>query len=376
MASTTINRLFIDTPFGDRGFCLIHGDLCDEVADLLIFSAHAGNGPPGGAVLRALQAHFGPLEIARAGRVLTLTGDSPFRLSSEPGLHDSPSGVYALEPCADMPSKRLMMLRMPGAARFSSDSAALDAYRRAVRSVFCAVAALEFNGESFPTISLSVLGHKRRFDKRETVGILLDVALDWLRVSRHTMAIHFVVWEESELANWSQAMDKVLGRTFLGNDDYGTAAAELRLRLTDQIDVILTSEGDDGFKQILHELKTVMALSNKQLSIQHMGLLGRLVAEAMADRLCRDLGIKPSANAFGNIERLQQVPKISKWINSYLHSLRVLGNESVHLAETGQRIPRSLAAGDLVVIFGNLARVLDFYRLWCNEQVDPRGFED
>ena len=79
-------------------------------------------------------------------------------------------------------------------------------------------------------------------------------------------------------------------------------------------------------------------------------------------RLCRDLEIAPGKNAFGNIEQLEGSGIISKWINSYLHSLRILGNESVHLAERHQRIqriPKALAAGDLVVILSNMVRVLD-----------------
>ena len=88
----------------------------------------------------------------------------------------------------------------------------------------------------------------------------------------------------------------------------------------------------------------------------------------MAARLCRDLGLAPGTNAFGNIERLQAHGGIAKWINSYLHCLRVLGNESVHLSEHDQRIPVTLAAGDLIVILGNMARVLDFYRLWRARQ--------
>jgi hypothetical protein len=97
-----------------------------------------------------------------------------------------------------------------------------------------------------------------------------------------------------------------------------------------------------------------------------LGLLpfGRLTAEAMAARLCRDLGLTPGNNAFGNIERLEKSGSIATWINSYLHSLRILGNESVHLTERDQRTPRTLAAGDLIVILSNLARVLDFYRVW------------
>jgi hypothetical protein len=93
-------------------------------------------------------------------------------------------------------------------------------------------------------------------------------------------------------------------------------------------------------------------------------MLGRQVAVTMAARLCQDLGLAAGDSIYGNIERLEKDSRISPWIKSYLHSLRTLGNESVLVTEQAERISSTLAADDLVVIFGNLARVLDFYRVW------------
>jgi hypothetical protein len=65
----------------------------------------------------------------------------------------------------------------------------------------------------------------------------------------------------------------------------------------------------------------------------------------------------------GENERCQisESKYVSKWINNYLHCLRFLGNESVHLINKQDRIPESLSSGDLLVIFSNILRVLDFY---------------
>jgi hypothetical protein len=107
------------------------------------------------------------------------------------------------------------------------------------------------------------------------------------------------------------------------------------------------------------------------LSIQQFGVLGRLLAEGVTSRLCTDLGLSPSANTFGNLEALSKTPFVSKWIHSYLHSLRILGNESVHLTNAPEGLPGRLASGDLVVILGNMLRVIDFYRLWRAQS--PQG---
>ena len=188
-------------------------------------------------------------------------------------------------------------------------------------------------------------------------------------LSRYAEGIRLIVRDECDLNAWSLAMDESLGRTFAGEGDYRGAAIELRARLTEQIAALLQDEDDERLKGVLRDAGTAMARPETELAIQQAGVLGRLTAEAMAVRLCRDLEIAPGNNAFGNIEQLERSGIISKWINRYLHSLRILGNESVHLAERHQRIPKALAAGDLVLILSNMVRVLDFFRL-CRNQRD------
>jgi len=127
-------------------------------------------------------------------------------------------------------------------------------------------------------------------------------------------------------------MDEALGRTF-ADGDYGAATAELRSRLRERIDELLATESDAGLRVVLADVRAATAKPEADLSIQQFGLLGRMIAEAMAGRLCHDLGLTPGASAFGNIEKLQAQGSISKWIHSYLHRLRILGNESVHIIE-------------------------------------------
>lgn len=363
VTTTTINTLSIETPHGYREFQLVHGDVSDQPADLMIFSTHAGHGRPTGRVLRALESRYGSLDLSNAGLVLPLSGHSPFHLWLESSSRDSTAGVYALQVPDDAPFKRLLMLRLHGAHRFDSQVAAINGYQRAIQGVFAAVAALEFVGECYRTIALPILGGARHFPKVEAVTALLQTALDWLRVSRHTDSIHFVVNDLTETGAWSTAMDKALDRTF-ADGDYSAASAELRNRLKDQIDTLLAEESEEGLRDVLRGVRAALSKAERDLSIQQFGVLGRMTAEAMAARLCRDLGMTPGTAAFGNIERLQGSSSISKWINSYLHCLRILGNESVHLVERDQRIPKTLTAGDLVVILSNMVRVLDFYQLW------------
>ena len=265
------------------------------------------------------------------------------------------------------------MVRLPGAHNFPSEVAALEAYRRAVRGTFAAVSALELAGEAYETTSVSALGGARRFPYSASLRVLLTSALDWLRASRSMRCISFVVQDECQIERWSEAMNTVLGRTFAVDDAaYADAIAELRARLSEQIEAILLHASEPALRTLLDQIRSALQQAH-QPSIQQFGMLGRLAAETISALLCADLGMDAGGNAFGNIERLAKAPIISKWINSYLHSLRVLGNESVHLSEQTRRLPQTLAAGDLVVILSNLLRVLDFYRLWQTERPHLTG---
>lgn len=53
---------------------------------------------------------------------------------------------------------------------------------------------------------------------------------------------------------------------------------------------------------------------------------------------------------------------MSDWVRSYLHTLRVLGNEAVHLRDKRDRLPRDLEPEDVLVLLANILRVLDFWQ--------------
>lgn len=358
-----LNTIASETPHGYREFRLVHGDICAEVADLLIVSANSGRGWPTGAVLIALQRRYGDLGLDKAGLIIPMAGFSPFQLHQEQDWYRTSAGVYRLTAPASAPFKALLMLRLPGAARFETDPAAIAAFRQAIQATFAALAALEFGGQCFQTIALPVLGGSRDYPKDGAIQTLLEIALHWLQVSRQTRQINFVVYEDDDIAGWSAAMDKVLGRTF-EDGDYHQAIAELRAVLLARIAEILNRERDPLIRQALEQLALALQSQDHHTSIQQFGNFGRMTAEAMSQRLCRDLGLTPGESAFGNIELLGRSPDVAKWIYSYLHCLPILGNEAVHLAQRDQRIPKALAAGDLTVILSNLSRVLDFYRQW------------
>ncbi len=56
---------------------------------------------------------------------------------------------------------------------------------------------------------------------------------------------------------------------------------------------------------------------------------------------------------------------VARWIVSYLHTLRTLGNEASHaVQERGERFPNRLEADGLIVLLSQVRRVLDLPLRW------------
>ena len=110
-------------------------------------------------------------------------------------------------------------------------------------------------------------------------------------------------------------------------------------------------------------------LSLDELLVKEVGSAAGTLAEALVKWLARDIfgkGTAFSGSFEKNIELLGQSkegkPKVSQWVKSYLHTLRVLRNSSAHAADkdgkNSEILPNTLAEEDLTVLFASLKRVL------------------
>lgn len=87
----------------------------------------------------------------------------------------------------------------------------------------------------------------------------------------------------------------------------------------------------------------------------------RSLAEALAAELLVMFKLKSdSANLIAYVQRLEESKKISPWITSYFHILRLLGNEAAHYKLDYVRRPEKPVGKDLIVIHGALNRILSF----------------
>ncbi|MGH7848111.1 MAG: DUF4145 domain-containing protein [Candidatus Binatia bacterium] len=90
-----------------------------------------------------------------------------------------------------------------------------------------------------------------------------------------------------------------------------------------------------------------------------IGLIGRRVVEFVVD----DLLSKPktSPDLAKKIDDLAEIG-VAPWIRGYMHTLRILGNESAHEKSSDGRVPPNVSEQDLPVSLFCLQRVIEFWR--------------
>ena len=337
-----VNAVSVETPQGLRTFELHSGDILGDRTDLLVISTHHNpRQPPTGHLVSTLKERFG------------------FSVDVNPHWISFGEGVSACVQGGDdrVPFRTLLTMRI---ARSGSQADPIAFYDRAVRATFAATAALEFMGGSFATLSLPVLSGRRIVDYPAAVQSLLRHAFAWLRRSRDTEVVRYYVFEPDELQQWDQAMNTSLGRSYVD------AAHEFVARSLCQ-EIVARIDGG-GLSKAPADLAASLrhALSDpERLSVQTVATFGRKLAEAVTEELCCVLGIAVQRELINNIEAVRRGSVVADWIVSYLHSLRVFGNEGVHsLAGKRQVIPSRLSSEDLVSLLSAIRALMSFWEEW------------
>ena len=130
----------------------------------------------------------------------------------------------------------------------------------------------------------------------------------------------------------------------------------LRLELISQLENAPTRCPDDA---VLSELKG--ALSSNEPRLLEVTILARRLAEATALIVLGE-GAK-RLNLYDSIERTRE-HGVAPWIATYLHTLRVLGNEVAHERRSARRTPPHPTEEDSRTLLLCLLRVASFLRDW------------
>jgi hypothetical protein len=366
----------IDGVYGPRSVRLIQGPIDAVRADAWVVS-----GPPktpadpedeiGGATFRHLSARFGSLDRASWRPLVRLGPGTPFWPPSGPALSDAAylarCGVWyrtwpAFAPGAEPPCRHLLALRNvpPPMLKPARPAEQLRAWIDAVFAALAIVGSLSEAEEAPRRVRISLFGLRqfRGMPTEDVLDAIVEGALARIRTSPIVERLDITFYDDAEQKwlreNWQRLMDSVAPRP---DERPFEATTELTMRCEEAARRLRAGvRGEPHLDRALGELLACLTQGEKT-STTRLGFSARQTVEQLVNALCRKYRLKVEPLFEKNIETLASKGRFSRWFISYLHTLRTLGNEAVHLS--GRRVvPETLGAVEELVLLSLLLRVL------------------
>jgi hypothetical protein len=333
MAATTLNIIGIETAHGLKTLELALGDLCDIKCDLLGVSAFKGDySPKQGTLVGALLTRH-QFSLAEASKVPALDLREQF-------------GIWITERLEGFPFERILCVEMAGRTADPT---------KAMENFFVGVAVLEAMGQGVATMALPLLGAgNQAFDPEQVATPLLEQASGMLRRSSCVNRIIFSELSEERAATLNRELDRQLGGALHAQLPRKEMAMALLADLRAMVGR-LQPLVQGASRRMAGELLAVV--SREAPSAMEVGLQGRRLAEVLTAWLQPE---RTALDLAGRIDGLRAFG-IAPWLVSYLHTLRIIGNEVVHIREQVSRAPQHLAEEDVTLCLFCMARVTQFW---------------
>ena len=335
-----VNRFGLETDMGYRTFELFLGDITDPLRydedEVLVVSAFRGSYyPTPETVIHAL--HGRGLEV------------ESLLESAAVDLRES-SGTWIAQHAGGPAFPRCWISGVELRDLYRRDAThELDLRLRGLFATFQYWEAATLRDRPY-RVTLPLLGAgKQRLEPKDVLDRLLPYAKYALLHSPWMERIRFVAFRQADAEILSEALDNHLGRHHSQLD-----RSQLLDDICKDIDNLIRSSGLQ--EQMLLDLLQV--LNGTRIQTYQLGPLARITAEWVTRRLLESSGRKPNFELFKSIEELRPL-NIAPWMISYLHTLRVFGNMSVH--DQGIRhTPEAIGPQDVVLMLYCLQRVLAF----------------
>ena len=169
------------------------------------------------------------------------------------------------------------------------------------------------------------------------------------------------IYDKKMLTVWVEAMDSVLHRRTISSTADSVAQA-LKLEILVQIQSSNLIYSSPPFS--VSSVGISRELQSDEVNIQRLVTFGRILIEQIVRELVISQRLSWNGNLFEGISELGRHRKIAPWIISHFHTLRVLGNETVHGSSDEHYVPPDLQDSDLVPVLACLSRFLSFWKSW------------
>lgn len=336
-AGREYNRASVETHRGFRSITLRHAMVTEQDVEMVVLTSLAG-APPGGFIVDHLAHCHG----------FICDGSVPFLRFGESRWTALQAGNYPVTAF-----RHLLTVSLPDIATEADRMARIRSMCDGIRA---SLAALEVMGVRVERIALPVLQAHLLTpgeEYRRLVSELITMGANWLKQSAHTAEIMFCVYFGDELETWSTEFDRALGRTLLTPDD------DLVIRsLRDEIVRLSATIGQPALRPELDDLTDV--LRSPSLRVGPLMTSGRKLAE----RYCAIAYAQQQASRpfelWKAIDGLAAFG-VSPWLRAYLHTIRILGNEGVHVrSETHAWSPAQLARDDMLTGLSAIRALLGY----------------
>jgi O-acetyl-ADP-ribose deacetylase (regulator of RNase III) len=331
---TPLNLIEIETRWGYRTFELYHGSLTDIglKVDVLAFSSFAENYEPlPGTVIAALRTGC-EIDVG----ALALHPEYDLRAVFD---------CWVARVAPNDRFERIICVELIGGRR---------GFNEAIQNLFVALSALEMKGVEVRTLALPVLGAGQMgLEPATIIKELLDNALRYLYHSPNLRQVLFVEINEERARALDAAMNQELGRVkvVLPKGELVDGIRNEILRNVDKAELL----ADEGARALFSDVRRFIT-PERSRSFE-IGIVSRRVVEFIVNDITKR---QNSADLMRKIDDLGKFD-VADWIRSYMHVLRIFGNESAHERDKSNRRPRSIAERDVAICLFCLQRLLDFW---------------
>lgn len=329
-----LNLVEIETRWGYRTIELYCGDLTkiEEEIDVLAVSSFKGDyAPSEGSLIQALEKNC---EISVRELSESLEYDFRDSLSCWIAKVNRPSTF-----------KRIVCVEIRGGKLEVAEI---------IENLFVVLSILEMKGIHAGAFALPVLGAgMQALDPEEMIKALLSSVQKHRDHFRNLSKVLFVEINEARASQLDKEINEQLGRIKLVLPK-GQLFDDLRKDIGSILDAAQAVADGEGLSLFSDLRRLVVSDQSRWFEI---GMVSRKMVEYMVKTTLPPKEMEK--DLWKNIDKLHH-HDIAKWITSYMHVLRVFGNESAH-EQDRDRHPSNIDQKDMLVCLFCVRRLLEFW---------------
>lgn len=340
---TMVNLVEIDTIYGFKAVELHNADLTemDLNVDLLIVSAFKGS--------------YIPTRGSLIGSLLENRGISVLDLSFNPSIDLRQSmSVWMSKTLENQPYQRLACVEM---LDFLDTSYSVEA---SIKNLFSLINIGEMQDFHIHSVAMPLIGTGQQgIFTEDILKTLMPYCLKALNTIPRLQKIVFVERSKEKVRVLDRAMNDYLARKesdtqYLPDNHLSNAVREDLLSSLKKLKSSLMVDTSE-----VHTVNELLSkLNDFSLRFFELGILSRRLCELLVKDILERENLK--SPLYNSIDALRD-KKISVWIISYLHTLRIFGNEAAHEKDNEGYFPAAVHQQDLITILFCLNRVIDFW---------------